>query len=104
MAVNKQFFIDSITEGEYDEVKRPVGYQRGGIETIEVIKMMLTPEEFRGYLKGNILKYRERAGHKPGTDEATDLAKALTYKEMLDELDKSPDVNYAELYSYKGAK
>lgn len=26
--------------------------------------MVLTPEEFRGFLKGNILKYSVRCGHK----------------------------------------
>ncbi len=69
----------------FDEITKPAGYQRGGIETIEVIKLMLTPQEYEGYLKGNILKYRERAGHKPGVPAEKDYAKAREYKRMLDE-------------------
>ena len=45
-----------------DEVNRPPHYTQGGIECIDAIRAALTPEEFRGYCKGNVLKYtwRER--------------------------------------------
>lgn len=45
-----------------DEINRPPHYLQGGIECIDAIKAALTPEEYRGYLKGNVLKYvwRER--------------------------------------------
>ena len=45
-----------------DAVNNPSHYNSGGIECIAAIQAALTPEEFRGYLKGNILKYtwRER--------------------------------------------
>ena len=66
-----------------DMVNRPAHYMHGGIETIELIKAFLTPEEFRGYLKGNIIKYRERAPYK-GQREL-DYAKALKYWEWLKE-------------------
>ena len=32
-----------------DPVKNPAHYQHGGIETIDIIRTMLTPEEFIGY-------------------------------------------------------
>lgn len=65
-----------------DAVNTPSHYLHGGIETIEVIRMMLTPEEFRGYCKGNIIKYRERAVYKGNMEE--DYAKALKYKEFME--------------------
>ncbi len=45
-----------------DEVNNPQHYTAGGIECIEAIEAALTPEEFRGFCKGNALKYvwRER--------------------------------------------
>ena len=45
-----------------DEVNHPPHYTQGGIECINAIRAALTPEEFRGYCKGNVLKYtwRER--------------------------------------------
>ena len=67
-----------------DKVNSPSHYKsEGGIECIEAIRAALTPEEFRGYCKGNILKYtwRER---KKGGDES--LAKAQWYmKALLDD-------------------
>jgi hypothetical protein len=47
-----------------DVVNHPAHYKVGGIETIDFIKAKLTPEEFKGYLLGNVLKYASRAGHK----------------------------------------
>lgn len=45
-------------------------YDAGGIETIEIIRAKLTPEQFRGYLLGNLLKYACRMNFKgcPGRD------------------------------------
>ena len=39
-------------------------YDVGGISTIDFIKAKLTLEEYRGFLKGNILKYTSRCSHK----------------------------------------
>lgn len=55
-----------------------------GTEVIDVLKNTLTPEELQGFLKGNILKYRLRAGKKD--DAAKDLAKAEHYAGLLREL------------------
>lgn len=67
-----------------DEVDHPNHYQHGGIETIDLIEATLSEEEFIGFLKGNILKYRERAGHKG--DAETDYSKAKWYYDRLHEL------------------
>lgn len=47
------------------------------LESIDVIRATLTEEEFRGFCKGNTLKYRLRAGKKD--DIHQDIAKAEQY-------------------------
>lgn len=64
-----------------DNVNSPEHYKVGGIETIDFIKAKLTPEEFRGYLKGNVLKYASRAGHKNNAVE--DAGKLAWYANRL---------------------
>lgn len=61
-------------------------YMNGLIETIDVIKMALTPEEFRGFLKGNVLKYQIRAPHKNETPDE-DYQKAKDYYDLLEGLE-----------------
>jgi hypothetical protein len=55
----------------------PDHYKVGGIEAIDYVQAKLSPEEFAGYCKGNIIKYLSRSRHK-GT-EAQDYEKALWY-------------------------
>jgi hypothetical protein len=59
----------------------PPHYTAGGIETIDFIKAKLTHDEFRGYLKGSIIKYLSRANLKGSEDE--DYRKASFYSRML---------------------
>ena len=66
-----------------DMVNQPPHYTVGGIETIDFIKAKLTPDEFRGYLKGNVLKYLTRAGHKGNANE--DIDKMVWYANRLKE-------------------
>lgn len=47
-----------------------------------VMQALLTPHEFRGYLKGNMLKYAMRQGKK----DSPDAGKYWHYKQKLDEL------------------
>lgn len=51
-------------------------YCKGDIECIDAIRSALSPAEFVGYCKGNVLKYVWREGHKGGPD---DLRKAQDY-------------------------
>ena len=45
-------------------VDHPPHYTKGAVECIDAIKAALTPDEYRGYLKGAILKYAWRERHK----------------------------------------
>lgn len=49
----------------------------------DVMQAVLTPEEFRGYLKGCVIKYGMRQGKKDGTDDA---GKAKHYRQKLAEV------------------
>ena len=69
-----------------DVVNHPPHYTDGGIECIEAIEAALTPEEYRGYLKGNIQKYVWRERNKGGTES---LKKAQWYLDRLIQLDEA---------------
>ena len=69
-----------------DVVNHPPHYTDGGIECIEAIEAALTAEEFRGYCKGNNLKYTWRERHKGGTES---LKKAQWYLDRLIQLDEA---------------
>lgn len=66
-----------------DNVNRPAHYTQGGVECIDAIKAALTPEEFRGYCKGNIIKYIWRERHKGG-DESLQKARWYLNKVLED--------------------
>ena len=61
---------------------RATHYLACPIQPIDLIQFTLTKEELIGFLKGNIIKYSLRAGHKG--DPEKDKAKALQYKKWLD--------------------
>lgn len=63
-----------------DPVNSPEHYTSGGIECIEAIRSALTPDEFRGFIKGNIIKYAWREKIKNGDE---DLKKIVKYIELL---------------------
>lgn len=71
----------TMIEPPADPVNHPAHYKVGGIETIDYIKAKLTPEEYRGYLKGNLLKYSSRIGHKGAAQ--IDAGKAGWYANAL---------------------
>src|SRR5699024_1874563 len=62
---------------EEDLVNSPSHYQLDGFEVIDIIKALLTPEEYRGFLKGNDLKYIFREPHKG--NPAQDVGKHIWY-------------------------
>ena len=72
--------LDAPVKDETDNVNHPPHYKQGDIECIDAIRAALTPEEFRGYCKGNMLKYTWRERHKGG-DES--VQKALWYGNKL---------------------
>ena len=87
---------DEDTARSADPVNHPEHYRSNGIECIDAIRAVLTPEQFEGYCRGNAMKYLWRAGKKvkPGqtVEEAReeDLAKARWY---LDTVIKQRETN-----------
>ena len=63
-----------------DPVNQPEHYRQGEIECIDAIEAALTPEEFAGYCKGNLIKYAWRERHKGGKES---LMKAQWYLARL---------------------
>ena len=52
-------------------------YDAGGIGMMNIVKAKLTPEQYKGWLLGNLLKYACRANHKG--QFARDIEKACIY-------------------------
>ena len=66
---------------ENDPVNHPGHYCNGGVECIDAIKgSMADSAAFRGFLKGNVMKYVFRYEQKNGVE---DLKKARWYLERL---------------------
>lgn len=64
-----------------DPVNRPTHYTTGQHEVIDILEDKLTRDEFKGFLKGNILKYIFRSDKKE--NEIEDLKKAQWYLNRL---------------------
>src|SRR5699024_3003693 len=92
--------VDSIEsyEGEEDKImpnyiqlaSQGMTFSEFAGEDIESIKGLCTPDEFRGYLKGNIIKYSARYSGKDGIQDIDKLAK---YTQFLKEF----EIEQAEL-------
>ena len=68
-------------------------YKALAIEPIEVMRGMMTKLEYKGFLKGNIIKYSIRQGNKKGESAEKDAAKCREYIRLLAELE-NPDIPY----------
>jgi len=66
-----------------DPVESPMHYNAGSVECIEAIEASMSDTEFKGYLKGNAMKYLWRYDYKGKPVE--DLKKAQWYLERLTE-------------------
>lgn len=76
----------------------PSWYQLpNGKEALDVIRSELGDPEFLAWCKGQVIKYRLRAGRKPGTDDA---AKERFYAQMIAHLE-APEEN-PDPRSYRG--
>ena len=65
-------------------------YDRAAIQPIDFMESNFTPDEYQGYLKGQVVKYIARYRYK-GTP-VPDLVKARTYLNWLIEfMDKAED-------------
>ena len=61
-------------------------YDAGNISTMDVIRAKLTPEQYKGFLLGNVMKYSLRLNfkHKKNHLRADDARKARIYSELLE--------------------
>lgn len=69
-------------DGEHYSAIHPQHYKVfPDAQALDIIKASLTEEEFKGFLKGNFLKYRLRAGYKGDIQE--DIQKSHVYRDWL---------------------
>ena len=62
-------------------------YKSAPIEPIALMKIVLTPEELKGFYKGNIIKYSLRAGLKQGESKDKDITKMNAYLKLLENIE-----------------
>lgn len=62
-------------------------------QPIETMQANMTPEAFRGYLRGNIIKYTCRMGRKDGEAELKEAKKIQDYAKWLVESLEGKTIN-----------
>ena len=70
----------NLENAKADVVNHPSHYTSGKIEVIRIMEDQLTDEEYRGYIKGQVIKYVTRERHKNSLE---DLKKAAWYLNRL---------------------
>lgn len=65
-----------------DSVNQPKHYTFGGVECIDAIRASMSSEAFKGFCKGNVLKYLWRYERK-NKNKVEDLKKARIYLDWL---------------------
>ena len=80
IVVNASSLTGIIKTSAEDEVNHPSHYTQGAVECIDALEASMTPEEFRGYLKGCQMKYMWRYRMKGGLK---DLKKSRWYLDKL---------------------
>jgi hypothetical protein len=74
-------------EAEHEAITSPAHYKVcEGLDVVDMIRAVLTPEQFSGYCLGNLIKYRMRAGKKT-MSPMEDLGKAHVYETWLAEME-----------------
>lgn len=84
------------TEESFSDLIRSTAdshYKALAIEPLEVMRGMMTKIEYKGFLKGNVIKYSIRQGNKKGESAEKDAAKCREYIRLLSELE-NPDIPY----------
>jgi hypothetical protein len=60
-------------------------HYKGTVEPIELMQAQMTPEAFKGFLRGNIIKYASRFGKKDdGVEEAHKIVVYATWLELAE--------------------
>jgi len=67
-----------------DQVNHPDHYNSGKVECIDGLESALGDEQFKGFLRGNALKYLWRCGYKD--KPLQELGKAKWYIDKLEEV------------------
>lgn len=85
-------YVESVKLEPYEDVDRyhDSHYKTSVLEPILVMQKMFTHEEFVGFLKGNILKYRLRLGHKD--DIQNEMDKIQRYEQWLEEAEQGKEI------------
>ena len=69
-------------------------YLESVVEPIKVMEKLFTEEELKGFIKGNILKYRLRMGHKD--DIQKEMDKIRVYEQWLAKLERGEALTDAD--------
>jgi hypothetical protein len=78
-------------EAEHEAITSPAHYKVcEGLEVMDIIRAVLTPEQLRGHYIATIISYRMRAGKKT-MSPMEDLGKAHVYETWLAELEGGED-------------
>lgn len=81
----KVYMHKGIKEHTQEDIMHDKHYRDAVVEPILVMQAFFSREELIGFLKGNILKYRLRVGHKgTGEDIKADYDKLCNYEMWLD--------------------
>ena len=82
------------------DVAKQSHYTECAIQPIEYMKATMTPSEFEGYLRGNIIKYISRYKHKNGIE---DLKKAQVYLGwLIEHIDEDNMERYSSFFLSRG--
>lgn len=83
--------VRATNDEQNDNVNHPNHYNSYSREVIDTLQGSMTPDEFKGYLKGNIMKYVTRYQFKNGVE---DLKKAQWYLNKLEEVVENEKQTY----------
>lgn len=87
-------FNSKIQKDTHDSVEKPKHYMFNidgyDVQAIDIVRGLLTPEEFRGWIKGSYFTYLMRADRKNGLE---DLKKARTFLEWQIQLDNEEELS-----------
>lgn len=68
--VNDESYED---QKQQDFINKPDHYHKGGFDIYEIMQAKMSPEEYRGFCKGNVLKYLLREDLKGGVEDIKKL-------------------------------
>ena len=92
--MKKTKFNNEIQEDTHDSVEKPKHYMFNidgyDVQAIDIVRGLLTPEEFRGWIKGSYFTYLMRADRKNGIE---DLEKAKTFLNWQIQLDNEEELS-----------